>query len=56
MMKSNKTLSKTAPLSSASLKTYCLGCRKHTGNTRPEDAVVKHKFKKNKKVTVHCVF
>ena len=31
-MKSNKTLLKAAPLSSNSLKTYCLRCKKHTIN------------------------
>ena len=28
-MKSNKTLLKAAPLSSTSLRTYCLRCKKH---------------------------
>ena len=54
-MKSNKTLSKTAPLSSISLRTYCLGCRKHTGNMKPENVIIKSKVFRQKSLCTACL-
>ena len=53
-MKSNKTLSKATPLSSTSLKTYCLSSRKHRGKTRPENVVMKNKVLRQKSLCTAC--
>ena len=53
-MKSNKTLPKVAPLNSTPLKTYCSGCRKHTGSTISENVVIKNKVLRQKSLCTAC--
>ena len=53
-MKSNKNLSKAAPLSSTSLRTYCLRCKKHTINRLSTDHVMHNKVVRNLSHCAEC--
>ena len=53
-MKSNKTLPKAAPLSSTSLKTYCLRCKKHTTNRLSTNHVMHNKVVRNSSHWAEC--
>ena len=53
-MKSNKTLSKAAPLSSTSLRTYCVRCKKHTINHLPTNVVMNNKVVRNLSHRAEC--
>ena len=53
-MKSNKTLSKTAPLISTSLRTYCLRCKKHTINRLSTNHVMNNKVGRNSSHCAEC--
>ena len=53
-MKSNKTLSKAAPLSSTSLKTYCLRWKKHTINRLSINHVMHNKVARNLSHCAEC--
>ena len=52
--KSNKTLSKAAPLSSTSLRTYCLRCKKHTINCLATNHVMNNKVVRNSSHCAEC--
>ena len=53
-MKSNKTLSKEASLSLASLKNYCLRCKKHTINHVSTNYVMYNKVVRNSSHCAEC--
>ena len=53
-MKSNKTLLKAAPLSSISLRTYCVRCKKHAINCLPTNVVMNNKVVRNSSHCAEC--
>ena len=53
-MKLNKNLSKAALLNSTSLRTYCLGCKKHTINRLSTNHVMHNKVVRNSSNCAEC--